>query len=46
MQTHRDDGMWLLERHLAALARRGLITVEEARAHAQDQSLVETYLGA
>jgi twitching motility protein PilT len=45
MQTHRDDGMWLLERHLAALARKGLITVEEAYAHADDQSLVETYLG-
>jgi len=44
MQTHRDDGMWLLERHLAALARRGLISVDEAYAHAEDHGLVETYL--
>lgn len=44
IQTHRDDGMWLLERHLAALARRGVISVEEAVAHAEDRNLVETYL--
>ena len=46
MQTHRDDGMWLLERHLAALARRGVITAEQAFAHAEDQGLIATYLGS
>ncbi len=44
MQTHREQGMWVFERHLAALAKKGLITDEVARAYAGDQSLFQTYM--
>jgi twitching motility protein PilT len=46
MQTHRDEGMWVLERHLAALVKKDLIAIETARAHAADVELFETYLAA
>ena len=46
MQTHRDEGMWVLERHLAALVKKDLITLETARAHAADIQLFETYMAA
>jgi twitching motility protein PilT len=44
MQTHREQGMWVFERHLAALARKKLITVEVAKIYAGDQQLLETYM--
>jgi twitching motility protein PilT len=46
MQTHREQGMWVLERHLAALAKKGMITAETARAHAGDAQLLQTYMTA
>ena len=46
MQTHREQGMWVFERHLAALARKGLITLEVAQIYASDQTLLETYMQA
>ena len=46
MQTHREQGMWVLERHLAALVKKGHITQELAQAHASDQQLLDTYMSA
>ncbi len=46
MQTHRDEGMWVLERHLAALCKKDLIGLDTARAHAADVQLFETYMTA
>ena len=46
MQTHREEGMWVLERHLAALVRKGLLAEATARAHATDLHLLETYLSS
>jgi twitching motility protein PilT len=46
MQTHRDAGMWLLERHLAALVRKGQVKEATARAHSADMQLFETYLAS
>jgi twitching motility protein PilT len=46
MQTHREQGMWVLERHLAALVRKELIDPEVAYAHCGDRDLFETYLRA
>jgi len=46
MQTHREEGMWVLERHLAALVKKDQITLETARAHAADLQLFETYMVA
>ena len=44
MQTHRDQGMWVLERHLAALVKREVVSEEVARLHTEDEVLFETYL--
>jgi twitching motility protein PilT len=44
MQTHREEGMWVLERHLAALVKRDVVTEEVARLHTEDEVLFETYL--
>jgi len=44
MQTHRDAGMWVLERHLAALVRKGFLAETTGRAHSTDLALFETYL--
>ena len=44
MQTHREEGMWVLERHLAALVKRGVVSEEVARLHTEDEVLFETYL--
>ena len=44
MQTSREDGMWVLERHLAALFKRGVVAEEVARLHAEDQELFNSYL--
>jgi len=43
MQTSRESGMWVLERHLAALFKRGVVDEEMARLHAEDEELFETY---
>mgnify|MGYP003884727731 FL=1 len=44
MQTHREEGMWVLERHLAALVKREVIAEDVARLHTEDEVLFETYL--
>lgn len=44
MQTHRDAGMWMLERHLASMIRKGQITEEIGQAHAGDLELLDGYL--
>ncbi len=46
MQTHRESGMWVLERHLAALTKRDLLSDEVARVHVSDAQLYESYLSA
>jgi twitching motility protein PilT len=43
MQTSREAGMWVLERHLAALFKRGIVSEEVARLHAEDQELFDSY---
>jgi twitching motility protein PilT len=44
IQTHRDDGMWVLERHLAALVKREIVDESVARAHADEAEMFDTYL--
>ncbi len=44
MQTHREEGMWVLERHLAALVKRNIISEDVARLHSEEEVLFETYL--
>jgi twitching motility protein PilT len=44
MQAGRDFGMIPLERHLADLTRARVITLEEARAQANDSTLLTQYL--
>ncbi|MCO4772083.1 MAG: PilT/PilU family type 4a pilus ATPase [Deltaproteobacteria bacterium] len=44
MQTSREQGMWVLERHLAALFKREVVTEEVARMHAEDQELFDSYV--
>jgi len=46
MQTHREEGMWVMERHLAALVKKSMISLETARAHCADVALFETYMTA
>jgi len=44
MQTSRESGMWVLERHLAALFKRGVVREDVARIHAEDQELFDSYV--
>ena len=44
MQTSRQEGMWVLERHLAALFKRDVVAEEVARIHAEDQELFDSYV--
>lgn len=44
MQTHREEGMWVIERHLAGLVKKGLIDLSVAHRHAGDSQLLDTYL--
>lgn len=44
MQTSREGGMWVLERHLAALFKRGVVSEDVARVHVEDQELFDSYV--
>ena len=44
MQTSRESGMWVLERHLAALFKRGMLDESMARLHCDDDELFDSYV--